>query len=330
MIISNLLLTLVTLLAVPTLSLNSSPAPSDTMSELTIETMKLLLAEQAQFVLSELKLQVKNEVTKQLEPHAARLSQLQDAQINLKKQLVDITEMLNFKYPPLSQHPPQVASITPISRPVSSTDATSVAPSTAASVSPLPLPDLKSIEVARRTLSFSPITDDLPGVNLAGVDILKMALHSFLINTMGISPTTVSKMVISKIWQHEVTYLNMISVEFSNMRSVSTIFKHVKNLLPGQKVSIFIPPVLDARYEELKTQSFHLRNGGMRNQTVIKYSGNNLALYTRIANTTDWELVNPAPPPHIDRVPHTPKAPNSPSRNGHPNLSPVPQPNSKN
>ena len=76
---------------------------------------------------------------------------------------------------------------------------------------------------------------------------MKMALHSFLINTMGISPTTVSKMVISKIWQHEVTYLNMISVEFSNMRSVSTIFKHVKNLLPFQKVSVFIPDVLDMR-----------------------------------------------------------------------------------
>ena len=195
----------------------------------------------------------------------------------------------------------------------------SVAPSTADSVSPLPLPDLKSIEVARRTLSFSPITDDLPGV--------KMALHSFLINTMGISPTTVSKMVISKIWQHEVTYLNTISVEFSNMRSVSTIFKHVQNLLPGQKVSIFIPPVLDARYEELKTQSFHLRNGRMRNQTVIKYSGNNLALYTRPANTTDWQLVTPAPP-HIGRVPHISKVPNSPLVLGHPNLSPVPRMNS--
>ena len=154
-----------------------------------------------------------------------------------------------------------------------------------------------------------------------------MTLHSFLINSMVISPTTVSKMVISKNWQHEVTYLNMISVEFSNMRSVSTIFKHVKNLLPGQKVSIFIPPVLDARYEELKTQSFHLRNGRMRNQTVIKYSGNNLALYTRLANITDWQLVTPAPP-HIGRVPHTSKVPNSSLVLGHPNLSPVPRMNS--
>ena len=87
----------------------------------------------------------------------------------------------------------------------------------------------------------------LPSVNQAGADILKMTLHSCLINSMGISSTTVSKMVTSKIWQHEVTYLNMIVVEFSNMRSVSTIFKHVKNLLPGQKVSIFIPDVLDMR-----------------------------------------------------------------------------------
>ena len=155
---------------------------------------------------------------------------------------------------------------------------------------------------------------------------MKRTLYAFLVRTMGIPPVTVSKMEISKIWLHEETNFGRISVEFLTLRSVRTIFKYVRNLSPGQKVKIFIPPVLAVKHEQLKSQAFHLRNGETRCKTVIKFSGNDLALYTRMTNTTSWQLVHQDHPTHAQPetsslepplFPLHPDVPNNPqSKNG--------------
>ena len=87
-----------------------------------------------------------------------------------------------------------------------------------------------------------------------------------------------------------------ITVSFSNISHVKTIFRFVRNLAPGQKVSITIPSVLSAKHDDLQTQAYHLRNGNIRHKTVIKYLGNSIALYARSPNSSNWQLVPPDRP----------------------------------
>ena len=123
-------------------------------------------------------------------------------------------------------------------------------------------------------------------------ELLKRALHDFLDSNMNIPSTTISRMSISNIWHKEELDFDQISVEFSSISSVNTIFKYVKNLSPDQKVSISIPPVLQSRYDDLFDQAYHLRNGPVRHKTVIKFLGDNLALYTKKSTSRNWQLVN--------------------------------------
>ena len=82
-----------------------------------------------------------------------------------------------------------------------------------------------------------------------------------------------------------------LTVEFPSLKHVQTIFKYVKNLSPGQKVSPLIPPVLSAKYDDLQARAYHIRNGKIRHKTVIKYHGTTLALYAKPSNSGCWQLV---------------------------------------
>ena len=100
-------------------------------------------------------------------------------------------------------------------------------------------------------------------------------------------------MAISNIWYSDEKD-DAVSVMFSNVSSVKTIFKYVRNLSPGQKVSINVPPVLSDRYKHLQSQSYHIRNGTIRQSTVIKYSGNDLVLLAKMPDSHIWKIVPPA------------------------------------
>ena len=147
------------------------------------------------------------------------------------------------------------------------------------------------IESAKCTLNFSPITcDDLERMkkneneneNVSESELLTRALHEFLDVNMNIPQSTIRKMTINKIWHNLELDFQKISAEFSNICPVNTIFKYVKNLEPEQKVSLFIPTVLEPQYEELNNIAYHLRNSEPRQKTVIKYLGCSLALYSRL------------------------------------------------
>ena len=68
----------------------------------------------------------------------------------------------------------------------------------------------------------------------------------------------------------------------------------MKNLSPEQKVSLYIPPALEPRHEELKNYAYHLRNSEPRHKTVIKFLGYDLALYSKKPSQRNWlHVTNP-------------------------------------
>ena len=228
------------------------------MSGLDLNTMKLLLAEQSKTLISELKAQVITEVAEQLLPHTTRLDLLHDDQALLKKQISELSDKI-LKPSPIqvpAQPPPAPTTCIPSisSVPVPSPLYTVNSPSPA---------DIASIESAKRTLEFSPITrEDLERMKNNETEdvtielLLERAFHDFLDTFMNIPTSTISRMKIKSIYHSQEVEFQKVTVEFDNICPVNTIFKYVKNLAPGQKVSIFIPEVLSARNDELQNLSF--------------------------------------------------------------------------
>jgi hypothetical protein len=217
--------------------------PNLSMSVLTIEMMKQLLSDQATTLLSELKVLVKTEVSNQLEPNISRLNQLHDEQAKLREQFnsINCQYRSNIQSKPVD-HPIRSPLPTPVHHNVPM-------PKRSTPDIPESNPGMLAIEKAKCTLTFHPITqDDLDRMKLCTTEnaptsvLLERALQEFLDINMSIPPSVISKMNISQIWHIEETYFDKISVTFSNMDSVNTIFKYVKNLSPGQQVSISITP----------------------------------------------------------------------------------------
>ena len=281
-----------------------SPAPvkqqQAEMSELNLEIMRQLLAEQARSLLSELRNQVKIEVTNQLEVHTTKLVQLEEEQELLRKHLNDISTQLAFLVPVPPAGPTNVP---PVSV-VSPTPTTAQIPTPTSTTMPATIDqhNLKVIESAKRTLIFSPIPHaDLirtkGNVNDKATPevALEEAFREFIAVNVDI-PTHVNlKMATSSILYQQEIDPDKISVEFSDIESVKTIFRYVKNLSPGQKVSNFIPTVLNDKYMCLQSQAYQIRNGNIRHKTVIKYHGNTLALYAKPMNIGSWQLVSDKP-----------------------------------
>ena len=267
------------------------------MSDLNLDTMKQLLAEQAKSLLVEIREQVETEVRNQVAPHISRINQLEAEQILLKQQLNDLSDQLSqkcYSLPPTrlssdilnTPEPPLVAPVLP---------------------TPLPTPsELESIEVARCTLTFQPITN-ITSMKVSETEgattevLMTRALEKFLHVNMSIPSSVTSKMNISNIWHTKESGFDKISVQFSSISQANTIFKYAKNLSPGQRVLLSIPPVLHDRHSDLLSQAYHLRNGKIRHQTVIKYLGNDLVLHTKMHNSRNWQLVPDKPPsPPLD------------------------------
>ena len=146
--------------------------------------------------------------------------------------------------------------------------------------------------MARRTLSFYPIS-----FNLTPQDThpntrkicLERALNHFLQSSLAI-PTSVA----SKLTCLDISYLpekSEITAVFATHEHVKNIFKHVKNLSPGEKISPCIPPVLYSRYKQLRHEAYNLRNGSIPHKTVIRYQGNSLALYAKPTQSQTWQQV---------------------------------------
>ena len=165
--------------------------------------------------------------------------------------------------------------------------------------SAIQVPDLEIIEKAKYTLTFYTFSQGYfyrmkPNLteNYDSKAILKIALHT----NMAIPPPVISRMEISNIWQNEEILCDGITVEFSSKDPVKTIFKYVKNLSPGLKVSPHIPPLLCDKYDQLQAQAYQFRNGEIRHKTVIKYRGNDLVLHVKAPGSINWCPIFPIPP----------------------------------
>jgi hypothetical protein len=178
------------------------------------------------------------------------------------------------------------------------------------------LQTLHIIETAKRTLTFHPVTQyDLDRLELSQGDsvnpeaFLKRSIFDFLHSNMAIPISLTSNMAISNIC--EKMNSEAVSVEFSDNSAVTTIFKYVRNLSPGQKVSLTIPPVLSERYSHLQALAYHIRHGRIRHNTVIKYNGNELVLLAKKYDSRNWQLVPDNPPATLPKSSpaNDPKAP---------------------
>ena len=127
--------------------------------------------------------------------------------------------------------------------------------------------------------------------NVSNEVLLNRAFHEFLKTNMAMPLPIISQITpCSILYQHRINS-GQVSVEFPTLKHVKTVFKYVKNLSPGQKVSPLIPPVLSAKYDELQARAYHIRNGKIRHKTVIKYNGTTLAHYAEPSNSDSWQPV---------------------------------------
>ena len=101
----------------------------------------------------------------------------------------------------------------------------------------------------------------------------------------------IQRLDLSNIQYHEEANPVGISVQFSDLKHVKTVFRYVRNLPHGQKVSPMIPAVLSGKYRSLLSQAYYIRNGNISHQTVIKFLGNTLALYAKPTGAFTWQLV---------------------------------------
>ena len=138
--------------------------------------------------------------------------------------------------------------------------------------------------------------------NVTTEELLKRGLHEFLDVYMSIPSSTVSRMEIKNISHGQHIDFETVTVEFSSMCSVTTVFKYVKNLAAEQKVSIVIPQALEQKNEDLREWSFLMRTEEPKHKTVIKYIGNNLVMYAKKVSGGSWFLVN-----HPPQIPHPSK-----------------------
>jgi hypothetical protein len=148
----------------------------------------------------------------------------------------------------------------------------------------------------------------LPGLALGGSLTI---LHDFLDANMNIPHPTIAKMEIKSITHAQEIDFKTVTVEFANMCPVNTIFRYVKNLAPEQQVFISIPTPLEPRYNVLHNHAYQLRNGQPMYRTVIKFIGNDLALYAKKLSEKNWQIVttqpNPTPLVSQEKSPKRPK-----------------------
>ena len=292
---------------------------SPNMSSIDINMMKQLLDEQRKEIISDMKDQIGTEVSAQLVPHAARLEQLHDEQTLLKKQLAEISNQLQHQPAPIPALDPQHLPALPAdeshlqaghsvqhqpTHQVLLPPASHHHPPQPGHSAPQQLSqnDIVNIQAAKCSLTFAPITiDDLirmkssESENVCVEELLKRALNEFLDVNMNIPTSTISRMNIKNIYHSQEIEFQTVTVEFMNICPVNTIFKYVKNLAPEQKVSINIPEILEPKHDELKNWSYHLRNSEPRHKTVIKFLGNDIALYAKKIGSRNWSLITSPP-----------------------------------
>ena len=116
--------------------------------------------------------------------------------------------------------------------------------------------------------------------------------------------------IISKISWQNITHSpgrSEVSVLFPSLRIVKTIFQHVKNLPAGDKVSPFIPQILESQYKTLKNKAYLLRHSDNPQKTVIRYQGSSLNLYARAPSSSTWHFVQTTNPEPMELGTSSPK-----------------------
>ena len=263
-----------------------------TMCGVDLATMKQLLADQRRFLINDMKGMIVSQVATQLAPHTARLDQLQEDQNRLKTQLSELTNQLNtLSSSAYSNTQPSSGSVPVPCGP------TIQERSVRSNHSSLELPEA---EIASRTISFRPIPCDITAMKTPSTEQVppRLFIESAFLNFLKTSMKIPSH-IISDITWLEISHKpenSEITVLFPTKQTVKTIFRHVKNLSPGEKVSSQIPPILASRYNYLKNKAYLLRNGETRHKTVIRYLGNSLELYVRPPNSNTWKLVQESDP----------------------------------
>ena len=270
----------------------STPVKTESkMAVITVETMRQLLTEQTSSLIKEIVAQVEKEVISQLKPHITRLDQMEADHEELKNQIYELKVMLE-----------KSASPEPLQVPNSIVQAPSTPNSYHVAADPpvpnphhsegLPQPSsedtcpLSEILVAKRTLVFYPVTHPVEGATCA--TSFPSALRLFLKDNLAIPEPTISKMCQPVSYEQEA---DRMTVVFSAYNDVKTIYRFVRNLPTGVRVSNYIHPCLDRLHKYLQNKAYHLRKLETPHKTVIKYVGKSLGLFAKPPGCNRWNQV---------------------------------------
>ena len=295
------------------------------MSDLDYHSMKQLLDDQVRTLLAEMKDLVKAEVAKQIEPHLCKVTRLQKDHALIKEQLCELMSKCNIRSKPLLTLPspssphksegssPSLPTQAWLCSPITTTQASPctltsttlqpvLGPNPSTSTLPIEPNTSSTIESAKRTLCFYPIYSDTircmktdPDEEVSIQTLLSRSLYSFLHYQLQITASEIPVLVSDTFIQHDPKSCKL-TVKFPSLKQVKTIFRFVKNLPQGQKVSLFIPQVLSELHSQLRAQAYQLRHGEVRHKTVIKYHGHTLALYAKSLSSSTWVPVYPPVP----------------------------------
>ena len=156
---------------------------------------------------------------------------------------------------------------------------------------------LSELEIAKRTLTFYPVTLELSKLTSPDKEthdtMLCSALHFFLSNNRAMPSPDIPSTQGCDISPHPDS--DRIRVTFPTVEEVKTIFRYVRNLSPGQKVSLHVPPSLANSYSDLKNRAYNLRHGETPKKTVIRYCGDSLALFAKQPGESKWVHVITGP-----------------------------------
>ena len=148
---------------------------------------------------------------------------------------------------------------------------------------------LQVISDSRRKLGFSPLS-------LESLNSPENAVAHFLVDKMQIPPTLVKsfQMRVSEIRQTRTPGKYIVFIEFLNILDCHSIMRQVRNLPRDYNILTYIPPALMERFKKLEEIAYELRHQSQPVKTSIRYTPDDLALFSRESNSDAWIKVNRA------------------------------------
>ena len=100
------------------------------------------------------------------------------------------------------------------------------------------------------------------------------------------------QMRVSEIRKTRTPGKYIVFIEFLNILDCHSIMRQVRNLPRDYNILTYIPPALMDRFKKLEEIAYELRHQSQPVKTAIRYTHDDLALFSRESNSDAWIKVN--------------------------------------